>query len=159
MTRLQVGRFARFTAGKPDHHRTWSESKETTRPGGKGGNSVPSHWTGGGHRTTPECRAERAAVRQSEGESKLLRKTRVAAAAAAFALAGTLLFGGAAMAGGHGGHDDYVGGAGAAGGDASSQCLIPIGVSLGALVGNGGDVSQCNAAGGAGGAGGAGADY
>jgi hypothetical protein len=63
------------------------------------------------------------------------------------------------MAGGGHGHDDYVGGNGGAGGDASSQCLIPIGVSLGALVGNGGDVSQCNAAGGAGGAGGAGASY
>jgi hypothetical protein len=88
----------------------------------------------------------------------MLRKTRIASAAAAFVLTGTALFGGAAMAGGHG-HDDNWGGAGGAGGDASSQCLIPIGVSLGALVGSGGDVSQCNAGGGAGGAGGTGADY
>ncbi|MHA6621334.1 hypothetical protein [Pseudonocardia sp. DLS-67] len=88
----------------------------------------------------------------------MLRKTRVVSAAAAFALTGMALFGGAAMAGGHG-HFDNTGGAGGAGGDASSQCLIPVGVSLGALVGSGGDVSQCNAGGGAGGAGGTGADY
>jgi hypothetical protein len=78
--------------------------------------------------------------------------------AAAFALTGAALFGGAAMAGGHD-HVDNTGGAGGAGGSATSQCLIPIGASVGALVGQGGDVSQCNASGGAGGAGGTGADY
>jgi hypothetical protein len=96
------------------------------------------------------------------------RKTRVLSAAVAFALTGAALFGGAAMAGGGKGHNGgnggkahpvNTGGAGGAGGDANAQCLIPIGVSLGALVGSGGDVSQCNAAGGAGGAGGDGADY
>lgn len=91
----------------------------------------------------------------------MLRKTRVVSAAAAFALTGAALFGGAAMAGGghghgHGHDDDYVGGAGGAGGNASSECVLPIGVSVGALIGSGGDVSQCNATGGAGGAGGAG---
>lgn len=88
----------------------------------------------------------------------MLRKTRVASVAAAFALTGAAMFGGAAMAGGHG-HVDNTGGPGGAGGSATSQCLIPIGASVGALVGQGGDVSQCNAAGGAGGAGGTGADY
>jgi hypothetical protein len=87
----------------------------------------------------------------------MLRKTRVMSAAAAFALTGAVLFGGAAMAGDGDGHDDFTGGAGGAGGDATAQCLIPIGVSLGALVGQGGDVTQCNAVGGDGGAGGAGA--
>jgi hypothetical protein len=98
----------------------------------------------------------------------MLRKTRVVSTAAAFALTGAMLFGGAAMAsGGHGHHGtmgapsetENTGGAGGAGGNATAQCLIPIGVSLGALVGSGGDVSQCNAGGGAGGAGGTGADY
>jgi hypothetical protein len=87
----------------------------------------------------------------------MLRKTSVVSAAAAFALAGAALFGGAAMAGGH---DDVnnIGGPGGAGGDANANCLIPIGVSAGVL-GQGGDVAQCNAGGGAGGAGGTGADY
>jgi hypothetical protein len=91
-----------------------------------------------------------------------MRKTSVASAVAAFALAGTALFGGAAMAGGHGGHDDVFnsGGAGGSGGNAATDCFLPVGVSVGALIGQGGDVAQCNAAGGAGGAGGgANADY
>jgi hypothetical protein len=92
---------------------------------------------------------------------KLGRKTAIAAVA--FATIGSAMFGGAALAGdngGHGGGDEVTnaGGPGGAGGDANANCLIPIGVSLG-LVGQGGDVSQCNATGGAGGAGGTGADY
>ena len=44
------------------------------------------------------------------------------------------------------------------GGDANANCAVPIAVSIG-LVGQGGDVSQCNATGGAGGNGGTGANY
>ncbi|OZM79317.1 hypothetical protein CFP66_26580 [Pseudonocardia sp. MH-G8] len=62
------------------------------------------------------------------------------------------------MAGGHGDHENS-GGPGGSGGDANANCLIPVGVSAGLLLGQGGDVSQCNAGGGAGGAGGTGADY
>jgi hypothetical protein len=88
-----------------------------------------------------------------------MRKSKVLTSAAAFALVGTALFGGAAMAGGP---DDVsnAGGAGGPGGGAATECLVPIGVSAGLIIGKGGDVSQCNAAGGAGGAGGAAnADY
>jgi hypothetical protein len=88
-----------------------------------------------------------------------MRKTSVASAVAAFALTGAALFGGAAMA--NDADDVYnVGGAGGRGGDPKVECFVPIGVSAGAIIGKGGDVSQCNAAGGAGGAGGAAtADY
>ncbi|WP_143517385.1 hypothetical protein [Pseudonocardia sp. MH-G8] len=84
---------------------------------------------------------------------------KAAIAVAAFATVGSTLFGGAALAGGHGyGDTENVGGPGGSGGDANANCLIPIGISLG-LLGQGGDVSQCNATGGVGGAGGTGADY
>ena len=77
----------------------------------------------------------------------------------AFAIIGSPLFGGAALAGSYGnGHPENTGGSGGSGGAANSQCLIPIGISLG-ILGEGGDVSQCNATGGTGGTGGAGADY
>lgn len=86
-----------------------------------------------------------------------VRKTAVTVAA--FAAVGSTLFGGAAVAGGYGyGNQENTGGPGGSGGSANSQCLIPIGISLG-LLGQGGDVSQCNATGGAGGTGGTGADY
>jgi hypothetical protein len=39
------------------------------------------------------------------------------------------------------------------------QCLIPVGISLGVLFGEGGAVVQCTATGGAGGAGGAGFEF
>jgi hypothetical protein len=85
------------------------------------------------------------------------RKTAVVVAA--FATVGSTLFGGAALAGGYGyGGQENTGGPGGSGGAANSQCLIPIGISLG-ILGQGGDVSQCNAGGGTGGAGGTGADY
>jgi hypothetical protein len=90
------------------------------------------------------------------------RKTAIAAVA--FATVGSTLFGGAALAGGHGGYNGYddasnAGGPGGGGGDATTSCFLPIGISLGVL-GQGGDVSQCNAAGGEGGVGGPGtADY
>jgi hypothetical protein len=85
------------------------------------------------------------------------RKTAITVAA--FAMVGSTLFGGAALAGGYGyGQQENVGGPGGSGGNANSQCLIPIGLSLG-ILGQGGDVSQCNANGGPGGAGGTGADY
>jgi hypothetical protein len=78
---------------------------------------------------------------------------------AAFAMVGSTLFGGAALAGGYGyGTTENTGGPGGSGGPANSQCLIPIGISIG-ILGQGGDVSQCNATGGAGGTGGTGADY
>ena len=88
---------------------------------------------------------------------------KAAVAAVAFATVGATLFGGAALAGGHGhnGYDDAsnTGGPGGGGGDAATKCFLPIGISLG-LLGEGGDVSQCNATGGEGGAGGpATADY
>jgi hypothetical protein len=82
---------------------------------------------------------------------------KAAIASVAFATVGSTLFGGAALAA-----DDVTnaGGPGGRGGDPKVECFVPIGVSLGAIVGQGGDVSQCNAAGGAGGAGGAAtADY
>jgi hypothetical protein len=89
---------------------------------------------------------------------------KVAIAAVAFATVGSTLFGGAALAGGHGGYNGYddagnTGGPGGGGGDATATCFLPIGISLG-LLGQGGDVSQCNATGGEGGVGGPGtADY
>ena len=92
------------------------------------------------------------------------RKTAIAAVA--FATVGSTLFGGTALAnddnGDHRSDDKKVnaGGHGGAGGDGDAKCLIPIGVSLGLVKGVGGDVSQCNAAGGPGGTGGgATADY
>lgn len=84
---------------------------------------------------------------------------KAAVVVAAFATVGSTLFGGAALAGGYGyGNEENMGGPGGSGGAANSQCLIPIGISLG-ILGQGGDVSQCNANGGPGGAGGTGADY
>jgi hypothetical protein len=87
----------------------------------------------------------------------MLRKSAVAAAVIAFATAGSAFLGGTAFAG-----DETevwnVGGAGGNGGNANANCLIPIGASVG-LLGQGGNVAQCNAAGGAGGAGGTGANY
>jgi hypothetical protein len=77
---------------------------------------------------------------------------KAAVAAVAFAAVGSTLFGGAALA--DDGDEYNTGGAGGAGGEASAECLIPIGLSVG-LLGSGGDVNQCNAAGGAGGEGGA----
>jgi hypothetical protein len=83
-------------------------------------------------------------------------------AAVAFAMVGSTVFGGAALAGDKKrDHKDVTvtntGGPGGAGGQSQAQCLIPIGASVGAIVGFGGPVSQCNSTGGAGGAGGAGA--
>jgi hypothetical protein len=87
------------------------------------------------------------------------RARKNAISVATFATVGSTLFGGAAFAGGNGcGDTENVGGPGGSGGDANANCLISIGISLG-LLGQGGDVSQCNASGGAGGAGGTGADY
>jgi hypothetical protein len=102
------------------------------------------------------------------GETRMSTFGRKAAVAAvAFATVGSTLFGGVALAGGHGGHGGHngyddasnTGGPGGGGGDATAKCFLPIGISLG-ILGQGGDVSQCNATGGAGGAGGpATADY
>jgi hypothetical protein len=92
---------------------------------------------------------------------------KVTLGAVAFAMVGSTVFGGAALANGkdHKDHKDgkkdvtvtNTGGAGGPGGQSQAQCLIPIGASVGALIGVGGPVSQCNSTGGAGGAGGAGA--
>jgi hypothetical protein len=77
----------------------------------------------------------------------------------AFAMVASTLYGGLALAGGYeNGTTENSGGPGGPGGAANSQCLIPIGISLG-LLGQGGDVSQCNANGGTGGTGGTGAEY
>lgn len=82
---------------------------------------------------------------------------RRAAVAAALAASASALFGGTAFAGGHGQHND-IGGSGGDGGKANANCAVPIGVSAG-VVGQGDDVSQCNATGGDGGHGGTGANY
>ncbi|HEY1969767.1 MAG TPA: hypothetical protein VGH89_17565 [Pseudonocardia sp.] len=97
-----------------------------------------------------------------------LRRAVVASAATAFAAGASVLFGGVANAGGldhagwggWGGHDHGwhhgthgTGGNGGNGGAANANCAVPIGISAG-IIGQGGDVSQCNATGGAGGAGG-----
>jgi hypothetical protein len=104
-----------------------------------------------------------------------LRRAAVATAATAFAAGASMLFGGVANAdahdlhagwGGWGGHDHGWnhhnnhgvrgdGGNGGNGGKANANCAVPVGVSAG-VIGQGGDVSQCNANGGAGGNGGAG---
>jgi len=89
--------------------------------------------------------------------NRYARKAVVAFAIVALGAAGPALIGGTAFAGGHG-HHDSTGGDGGGGGDANANCLIPIGVSVGVL-GQGDDVSQCNAVGGDGGDGGDGADY
>lgn len=67
---------------------------------------------------------------------------------------GTVGFAGTALAGGVDGH----GGSGGSGGGAKSNCAIPIGVTAG-VIGQGGDVSQCNATAGGGGNGGDGVGY
>ncbi len=77
------------------------------------------------------------------------------AAAALAASAGSVLLGGTAFAGGHNSHD-HNGGDGGRGGKNSAQCLVPVGLSAGAVASQGGNVSQCNANGGNGGNGGAG---
>lgn len=98
-----------------------------------------------------------------------MRQAAVAVAATALAVGTSTLFGGVALAAGHNHHsndhngptydagsDNNYGGRGGAGGGGRSNCLIPLGVSAG-VIGQGGDDSQCNAAGGNGAAGGAGA--
>jgi hypothetical protein len=82
---------------------------------------------------------------------------KITASLVAFAAAGAMAFGGTALADGNNDRN-HVGGPGGPGGEANANCLIPIGLSIG-LLGQGGDVAQCNAAGGQGGAGGTGADY
>jgi len=58
----------------------------------------------------------------------------------------------------HYSHTDATGGKGGKGGAANANCAVPIGASIG-LLGQGGDVSQCNATGGAAGNGGTGVEY
>lgn len=54
----------------------------------------------------------------------------------------------------------HQGGQGAKGGKNKSECLVPLGLSLGAVASTGGNVDQCNSRGGNGGNGGAGdVDY
>lgn len=56
--------------------------------------------------------------------------------------------------------DAHQGGQGAKGGKNKTECLVPLGLSLGAVASTGGNVDQCNARGGNGGNGGAGdVDY
>jgi hypothetical protein len=87
----------------------------------------------------------------------LVHRGVTAVAAVVLASGASALFGGAAFAGGHG-HHDNEGGDGDDGGKANANCVAPIGVSAG-VVGQGDDVSQCNATGGDGGHGGTGANY
>ena len=60
--------------------------------------------------------------------------------------ASAVLFTGTALAGG-------TGGGGGNGGGANANCLIPVGVTAG-VIGQGGNVAQCDATGGSGGGGG-----
>jgi hypothetical protein len=83
---------------------------------------------------------------------KLAQRAAVAAAAGALATAG---FGGVAFAGGE--HNN-IGGQGGSGGNSDTRCAVPIGLS-GAVIGQSGDVSQCNANAGHGGNGGDATDY
>jgi hypothetical protein len=86
---------------------------------------------------------------------KMGRKTAVATAVLALGSAGSALIAGTALA-----TDSTVGdgGDGGGGGKANANCAVPVGLSLG-VIGQGGDVSQCNATGGAGGGGGNGVSY
>jgi len=52
--------------------------------------------------------------------------------------------------------DAHEGGTGGRGGSTSAKCLIPVGLSAGAVASSGGQVDQCNSQGGNGGEGGAG---
>ncbi|HEY4004254.1 MAG TPA: hypothetical protein VGM60_03575 [Pseudonocardia sp.] len=69
---------------------------------------------------------------------------------------GSIAFAGTALAGG--GTTNGVGGNGGGGGKSNANCGVPVGVSAG-VIGQGGDVTQCNATGGGGGNGGGGVDY
>ncbi|HZZ51490.1 MAG TPA: hypothetical protein VFE65_31750 [Pseudonocardia sp.] len=86
---------------------------------------------------------------------KMGRKTAVATAMLALGSAGSALLAGTALA-----TPQTVGdaGNGGSGGKANANCGVPVGLSLG-VIGQGGDVSQCNATGGAGGGGGTGVSY
>lgn len=84
-------------------------------------------------------------------------KLRRTVAAASMTAAGLVLCGGVALATGNDNSDNsHEGGEGGEGGKNSSKCLIPVGLSAGALAGSGGEVDQCNSNGGNGGEGGAG---
>jgi len=100
------------------------------------------------------CQLRRLALRYEINLEAMMRKfgQRTVLGAAAVALT-AMAFTGTALAGGH-----VAGGAGGAGGGANSNCLIPIGASIGVL-GQGGPVTQCGATGGAGGSGGTGVEY
>jgi hypothetical protein len=50
----------------------------------------------------------------------------------------------------------HEGGTGGRGGSTSAKCLVPVGLSAGAVASSGGEVDQCNSSGGNGGDGGAG---
>jgi hypothetical protein len=80
---------------------------------------------------------------------------RAAVAAVAVALS-TVGFAGTALA--FGNHEvNGAGGNGGSGGKSNANCVIPIGVTAG-VIGQGGDLAQCNSAGGAGGNAGDGID-
>jgi hypothetical protein len=80
----------------------------------------------------------------------LARRVPMALGVCVLSVGGSVLLGGTAFAA-----TNNIGGAGGAGGTASAKCGVPVGLS-GAVLGQSGNVSQCNATGGAGGAGGAG---
>jgi hypothetical protein len=104
---------------------------------------------------------------------ELARKVALSATVLVLGVGGSAVFAGTALAGGcgcnseshahyihHSSHHTYYihythnkGGNGGKGGSASANCAVPVGVSAG-VIGQGGNVSQCNAVGGAGGAGG-----
>ena len=72
----------------------------------------------------------------------------------------SMLFGGTAFAGSnhYNSGNNNTAGAGGDGGTSSAECGTPFGATVGAIAGQGGNISQCNANGGNGGNGGN-ADY
>jgi len=86
---------------------------------------------------------------------KFAQRAIVAIAAATLAAGGSLMLGGTAFATGE---TNNHGGAGGSGGSGTAKCGVPVAVSLG-VIGEGGDVSQCNGSGGNGGGGGNATDY
>lgn len=87
---------------------------------------------------------------------KFGRKTVAASAVLALGTVGSAALAGSALADDQGA--DGTGGPGGVGGKSNANCAVPVGLSLG-LLGQGGDMSQCNSTAGAGGAGGGGVSY
>jgi len=86
---------------------------------------------------------------------KFAQRAAIAVASVALAACSSMLFGGTAFATGE---TNNVGGAGGSGGSGAAKCGVPVGITAG-VIGQGGDISQCNGSGGNGGSGGGATDY